>query len=122
MKKEQKLCKEWFQNLQNTICKTITAIEKDFGSSSKFKRNKWKRGEFRIIEGKVIEKGEEAGLVCRDNDEIRSFFISFHNNKVAPSVSGVLTNWKDILPLCILSFILQSIGINPQYDKNLLPS
>ena len=31
-----------------------------------------------IEEGKVIEFGEEAGLVCRDNDEIRSFIIG-HN-------------------------------------------
>ena len=60
MKKEQKLCKEWFQNLQNTICKSITNIEKDFGSSAKFKKNKWKHGEFRTIEGKVIEKGGVA--------------------------------------------------------------
>ena len=30
MKKEQKLCKEWFLSLQNTICKTVTNIEKDF--------------------------------------------------------------------------------------------
>ena len=60
MKKEQKLCKEWFQSLQSTICKTVTNIEKDFGSSCKFKKNKWKSGEFRIIEGKVIEKGGVA--------------------------------------------------------------
>ena len=60
MKKEQKLCKEWFQELQNTICTSITDIEKDFGSRSKFKKNKWKRGEFRTIEGKVIEKGGVA--------------------------------------------------------------
>ena len=31
-----------------------------------------------IEEGKVIEFGEEAGLVCRDNEHIRSFFIG-HN-------------------------------------------
>jgi len=60
MKKEQKLCKDWFQELQNTICTSITDIEKDFGSRSKFKKNKWKRGEFRTIEGKVIEKGGVA--------------------------------------------------------------
>ena len=39
MKKEQKLCKDWFQELQNTICTSITDIEKDFGSRSKFKKN-----------------------------------------------------------------------------------
>ena len=31
-----------------------------------------------IEEGRIIEKGEEAGLVCRDNNEIRSFVIG-HN-------------------------------------------
>ena len=31
-----------------------------------------------IEEGRIIEKGEEAGLVCRDNNEIRSFIIG-HN-------------------------------------------
>ena len=41
MKKEQKFCKEWFQELQNIICKSITDIEKDFGSRTKFKKNKW---------------------------------------------------------------------------------
>ena len=60
MKKEQKFCKEWFKELHNIICKSITDIEKDFGSRTKFKKNKWKHGEFRTIKGKVIEKGGVA--------------------------------------------------------------
>ena len=40
MKKEQKICKEWFQELQNTICKSITDIEKDFGFSMNIKMYK----------------------------------------------------------------------------------
>jgi len=33
---------------------------------------------YEIEEGRTIEKGEEAGLVCRDNHEVRSFLIG-HN-------------------------------------------
>jgi len=60
IKIKQKLTKEWFIALQNIICKTIEQLEKDFGSNIKFKKNKWKHGEFRTIEGKVIEKGGVA--------------------------------------------------------------
>ena len=49
IKKKQKLAKDWFIKLQNIICATIEQIEKDFGSNAKFKKNKWKYGEFRTI-------------------------------------------------------------------------
>ena len=60
IKKKQKLAKEWFIKLQNIICSNIEQIEKDYGSKSKFKKNKWKNGEYRIIKGSVIEKGGVA--------------------------------------------------------------
>ena len=60
IKRKQKLTKEWFVNLQNVICNTVEDLEKEYGSNSKFKKNKWKHGEFRIIKGKVIEKGGVA--------------------------------------------------------------
>ena len=56
IKKKQKLTKEWFSKLQNIICGTIEQLEKDSGSNKKFKKNKWKYGEFRTIKGKIIEK------------------------------------------------------------------
>ena len=49
-----------FIKLQNKICNSVIELEKDYGSSIKFKKNKWKHGEFRIINGKVIEKGGVA--------------------------------------------------------------
>ena len=58
--KKQKIAKEWFIKLQNIICKNIEELEKEYGSNKKFKRNKWKYGEFRKIEGDVIEKGGVA--------------------------------------------------------------
>ena len=60
IEKKQKLTKEWFIKLQNIICKNIEQLEKEYGSNTKFKRNKWKHGEFRTIQGKVIEKGGVA--------------------------------------------------------------
>ena len=60
IKTKQKLAKEWFIKLQNTICNNIEQLEKEYGSNIKFKKNKWKYGEFRIIKGKVIEKGGVA--------------------------------------------------------------
>ena len=60
LQKKQKLSKEWFKSLQNIICSNIEKLEKEFGSKAKFKKNKWKNGEFRIIKGKVIEKGGVA--------------------------------------------------------------
>ena len=59
-KKKQKLAKEWFIKLQNLICKNVEILEKEFGSNIKFKKNKWKHGEYRIIKGNVIEKGGVA--------------------------------------------------------------
>ena len=58
--KKKKLTKEWFLKLQNIICHNIEELEKEYGSNTKFKKNKWKSGEFRIIKGKVIEKGGVA--------------------------------------------------------------
>ncbi len=60
IKRKQKLTKEWFANLQNMICKNIEGLEKEYGSNSKFIKNKWSHGEFRIIKGNVIEKGGVA--------------------------------------------------------------
>tara|TARA_Y100000590_G_scaffold230269_1_gene259594 strand:- start:80 stop:889 length:810 start_codon:yes stop_codon:yes gene_type:complete len=60
IKKKQNLAKGWFLDLQNIICNTIEKIEKDYGSNAKFKKNKWKHGEFRTIKGGVIEKGGVA--------------------------------------------------------------
>jgi coproporphyrinogen III oxidase len=60
IKKKQKLAKEWFMKLQKIICKNIEQLEKDYGNKIKFKKNKWKHGEFRIIKGKLIEKGGVA--------------------------------------------------------------
>ena len=52
---KKKLSKSWFSLLQNIICLEIEKLEKDYGSNIKFKKNKWKYGEFRTINGKVIE-------------------------------------------------------------------
>ena len=60
VKTKKKLTKEWFVKLQNIICKNIEQLEKEYGSNTKFKKNKWKFGEFRTIRGKVIEKGGVA--------------------------------------------------------------
>ena len=60
IKKKQKLAKKWFINLQNIICNNIEQLEKKYGSNKKFKKNKWKYGEFRTIKGEVIEKGGVA--------------------------------------------------------------
>ena len=57
IKTKQKLVKEWFLELQNIICNNVEQLEKNYGSNIKFKKNKWKYGEFRTIRGKVIEKG-----------------------------------------------------------------
>jgi len=58
--KKKKIVKKWFIELQNIICDSILRLEKEYGSNAKFKKNKWKHGEFRIISGKVIEKGGVA--------------------------------------------------------------
>jgi len=60
IKKKQFLVKKWFIKLQNIICGNIELLEKEYGSNKKFKKNKWKYGEFRIIKGEVIEKGGVA--------------------------------------------------------------
>ena len=60
LKEKQKLTKEWFVKLQNIICNDVEQLERKFGSNIRFKKNKWKHGEFRTIEGKVIEKGGVA--------------------------------------------------------------
>ena len=60
IKKKQKLTKEWFIKLQNIICNNVEQLEKEYGSNIKFKKNKWKHGEFRTIKGEVIEKGGVA--------------------------------------------------------------
>ena len=60
IEKKQKITKEWFIKLQNIICNNIEKLERELGSKAKFKKNKWGNGEFRIIKGKVIEKGGVA--------------------------------------------------------------
>ena len=60
IKKKQKLAKEWFIKLQNIVCNNVEQLEKEYGSSKKFKKKKWKHGELRIIKGEVIEKGGVA--------------------------------------------------------------
>jgi coproporphyrinogen III oxidase len=60
IEKKKKLTKEWFIKLQNIICNNVEQLEKEYGSNIKFKRNKWKYGEFRTIRGKVVEKGGVA--------------------------------------------------------------
>ena len=60
MKNNKKICKDWFIELQNLICKAVLELEKEYGSTAKFKKNKWSKGEYRIIEGDVIEKGGVA--------------------------------------------------------------
>ena len=59
-KESQRLAKNWFIKLQNLICNNTEELEREFGSNSKFKKNKWKHGEFRTITGGVIEKGGVA--------------------------------------------------------------
>ena len=56
----KKICKDWFIELQNLICKAVLELEKEYGSTAKFKKNKWSKGEYRTIEGNVIEKGGVA--------------------------------------------------------------
>ncbi len=60
IKTKKKLAKDWFIKLQNIICNNIVKLEKEHGSKARFKKNKWKHGEFRIINGQVIEKGGVA--------------------------------------------------------------
>ena len=60
IKKKQKIVKKWFIELQRIICRNVEELEKNYGSNKKFKSNRWKYGEFKKIEGKVIEKGGVA--------------------------------------------------------------
>ena len=55
--KKQELTKKWFAKLKNIICNNVEKLEKEYGSNKKFKKKKWKHGEFRTIKGEVIEKG-----------------------------------------------------------------
>ena len=57
---KQKLARYWFCVLQDVICLEVEKLEKEHGSNIKFKKNKWKHGEFRTIKGEVIEKGGVA--------------------------------------------------------------
>ena len=42
------------------ICDSVEELERKHGSRIKFKKNKWKHGEYRTIKGKIIEKGGVA--------------------------------------------------------------
>ena len=57
MLNKKKITKAWFKGLQDLICETVLELEKKNGSKARFKTNKWKKGEIRIIKGNVIEKG-----------------------------------------------------------------
>ena len=57
---KKKISKKWFIQLQNMLCNSIEELEKEFGSNTKFTTNRWKHGQFKIIKGKVIEKGGVA--------------------------------------------------------------
>ena len=57
IKQKQQIVKKWFLQLQKLICNNIEELEKAYGSNKKFKKNKWKYGEFSTIRGEVIEKG-----------------------------------------------------------------
>ena len=59
---KKKLTKEWFIKLQNIICNNVEQLEREYGSNIKFKRNKWKYGEFRTIKGEVVEKCHQNSL------------------------------------------------------------
>ena len=60
IERKKKLTKEWFAKLQNIICNNVEQLEKEYGSNIKFKKYRWKYGEFRTIKGEVIEKGGVA--------------------------------------------------------------
>ena len=60
IKKKQQLTKKWFFELQKIICKNIEELEKLYGANKKFRTNKWKFGNYKIIKGNVIEKGGVA--------------------------------------------------------------
>ena len=57
IKTKQKIVKKWFFYLKRLICKNIEELEQEYGSKKKFKKKKWKYGEFSKIEGNLIEKG-----------------------------------------------------------------
>ncbi len=57
---KKQITKKWFINLKELICKDVEILEKEYGSKKKFKKKKWKYGEFSKIEGEVIEKGGVA--------------------------------------------------------------
>ena len=65
--KNKKIAKEWFENLQNNICREIELIEnKNTKSKNLFSKKKWTRdktgsnklggGQMRLLRGKVFEK------------------------------------------------------------------
>ena len=60
IEEKQELAKKWFIQLQNNICNSIEKLENGKDSMIRFKKNKWKHGEYRTIKGKVIEKGGVA--------------------------------------------------------------
>jgi len=87
IKEKQKLVKKWFSELQNIICDNIEKLENDNGSKIKFKKNKWKYGEFRTIKGKVIEKGGVAF------SNVKGKFPKEFAKKI-PGTKGNLSFWS----------------------------
>ena len=82
IEEKQKLTKQWFIKLQNIICNNVEQLEKEYGSNIKFKKNKWKHGEFRTIKGKIIEKGGVAF----------SNVVGKFSKKFAKKIPGTSTN------------------------------
>ena len=108
----KKICKDWFIELQNLICKAVLELEKEYGSTAKFKKNKWSKGEYRIIEGDVIEKGGVAfsnvvGKFPRDfakqipgtekNNNFWSSGVSVVLHPVNPKVPALHFNTRHII-------------------------
>ena len=98
--KKQELAKKWFIKLKNIICNNVEELEKQYGSNKKFKKNKWKHGEFRKINGEVIEKGGVAF-----SNAIGKFPKEFA--KKIPGTKGNLNFWSSGI----------SVVIHPQNPK-----
>ena len=118
IKKKQKLTKEWFIKLQNIICNNVEKLEKEYGSKIKFKKNKWKHGEFRIIKGEVIEKGGVAfsNVIGKFPKEYAKKIPGTKNdtNFWSSGVSVVLHQKILRCLLCILTlglFVLKRVGL-----------
>lgn len=62
VKFQQEKTFEWFQKIQNIICKELEKIEEEFGHKMKFSTQEWQHeqqggGKMRIIRSEIFEKG-----------------------------------------------------------------